>query len=170
MSADTVLAIGGRRVMGALLATARQMQIDQSELLCRLFDALIDPVLSYGCQMWGPAVCARLLTHEHAVDRKLCPVEGVHINFLRGACSLPDCSHEWTVLAKYDRRARLVRWLSLADCTLWLRVRKMELGRLVREAMKANMLEPPARGRGIPREQRVCKLCHPQGVVAVEDT
>ena len=124
--------------MGALLARARQMQIDQSQLLCRLLDALVDPILSYGCQIWGPAVCARLLTHADAVDRKRNPGEGVHIDCLRAACSLPDCSHKWTVLAEYGRRPLLVRWLQLS-ARFWGRVRGMDEGRLVREAMTANI-------------------------------
>ena len=138
VSAATALAVPARKAMGALLARARQMQIDQSQLLCRLFDALVDPILSYGCQIWGPAVCARLLTHADAVDRKRNPGEGVHIDFLRAACSLPDCSHKWTVLAEYGRRPLLVRWLQLS-ARFWGRVRGMDEGRLVREAMTANI-------------------------------
>jgi len=114
------------------------MQIDQSQLLCRLYDALVDPVLSYGCQVWGPAVCAELLTHERAVDRKHNPAEGVHVDFLRSACSLPDSSHKWTVLAEYGRHPLLVRWLALA-ARFWCRVREMDAGRLVKEAMAANI-------------------------------
>jgi hypothetical protein len=40
-----------------------------------------------------------------------------------------------------------------------------------REAGGTNraLREPPSRGRGIPREERVCKLCQAEGRVAIED-
>jgi len=137
-SAATALAQSGRRAMQALLARARQLRVDQSALLCTLFDALVDPILSYGCQIWGPSVCTQLLSHVHAVDRTRCPAEGVHIDFLRQACSLPESSHKWTVLAEYGRRPLLVHWLLLA-VRFWQGVKQMESGRLVREAMEANI-------------------------------
>jgi hypothetical protein len=136
-AADT-LATAGRRVMAWLLARARQLGITQSALLCRLFDAVVDPVLSYGCQVWGPKVCERLLTPATALDRKHNPGDAAHIDFLRMAAGLPTFSHKWTVLAEYGRRPLVVRWLALAT-RFWVRVRCMQPGRLVREALECNI-------------------------------
>jgi len=62
----------------------------------------------------------------------------VHLDFLRMAAGLPTFAHKWTVLAEYGRRPLLVRWLALT-ARFWVRVKGMQPGRLVREAMEANI-------------------------------
>jgi hypothetical protein len=132
------LAAAGRKVMAWLLSRARQLRITQSALLCRLFDALVDPVVSYGCQVWAPGLCERLLTPGAALDRTKNPGEAAHIDFLRTAGGLPTFSHKWSVLAEYGRQPLLVRWLALT-VRFWGRVRLMPPGRLLREAMDSNI-------------------------------
>jgi len=138
LAAASHLAQAGRRAMHALLGRARQLQLDQSALLCRLFDGVVEPILSYGCQIWGPAVCAERMSSLHALDRKFNPGDAVHIDFLRCLGGLPPCSHKWSVLAEFGRRPLLLRWLVLS-VRLWLKVKAMPPGRLLREAMNDNV-------------------------------
>ena len=137
-AAAAALATAGRRVVTWLLARARQLQITQSALLCYLFDTLVDPVVSYGCQVWAPAVCEHLLNPDVALDRKANPAEAAHIDFLRMAAGLPTFSHKWTVLAEYGRRPLLVKWLTLT-ARFWVRVKGLQPHRLLRQSLIANI-------------------------------
>jgi len=137
-SAAATLAQSGRRAMTALLGRARQMQIDQSKLLCHLFDSLVCSVISYGCQIWGPALCLDSLHADDPLDRKRNPGDAVHLDFLRSMAGLPHMSHKWTVLAEFGRQPLLVQWLALAG-RFWHRVRLMPPGRLLREAVTASI-------------------------------
>jgi hypothetical protein len=51
---------------------------------------------------------------------------------------LPSMSHKWTVLAEFGRQPLLVQWLALVG-RFWQRVQQMEPGRLLREAVTANI-------------------------------
>ena len=52
--AADALACSGRKALHALLPRLRQHHISQFDLRCRMFDVLVEPVLSYGSQVWGP--------------------------------------------------------------------------------------------------------------------
>jgi len=132
------LATAGRKVGAWLQSRARQLRITQSALLCRLFDALVDPVVSYGCQVWAPGLCEPLLSPGEALHRTKNPGDAAHVDFLRTAAGLPTSSHKWSVLAEYGRQPLLVRWLALT-ARFWGRVRLMPPGRLLREAMDSNI-------------------------------
>jgi len=118
-----VRAAHSRNAVFSLLGRARSLQWDQSDLLCRLFDQLVEPVLSYGCQIWGPCVAAGVLRpppvppapHVFArmLDRKLVPAEAVQLDFIRYISGLPPCSPKWITLAEFGRRPMLLRWLEL---------------------------------------------------------
>jgi hypothetical protein len=47
-------AVGGRRAMHAALSMSKRAKLTQPAFKLRVFDALDEPVLSYGCQVWGP--------------------------------------------------------------------------------------------------------------------
>ena len=116
-------AAAGRGAMLALLGRARVLHLDQSDLLCRLFDHLVEPVLSFGCQVWGSTVAEAALrpprsgAAPHALygvlDRVKVAAEGVHLDFLRRLGGLPTCSHRWITLAEFGRRPLLLRWAKL---------------------------------------------------------
>ena len=133
-------AVAGRKAMYALLGRTRALHLNQSDLLCRLFDQLIEPGLSYGCQVWGPALADKVLSpatwqsqssqadtqrpphrFDHVLNRKFVPAEAVHLDYLRHIGGLPSCSQRWITLAEFDRKPLVVRWLALA-ARLWERL------------------------------------------------
>ena len=52
------------------------------QLRCRLYDAVVKPVLSYGCEFWMP------LVSESSLEE----LERVHLNFLRRLLDVPRVS------------------------------------------------------------------------------
>ncbi len=69
--------------------------INQSAFLCRMFDQLVNPILSYGCQVWGPDVCLNALAMKDVLNRIEVVQDGVHIDFLRRIGGLPSSSPLW---------------------------------------------------------------------------
>jgi hypothetical protein len=63
--------------MHALLFRCRQHHIMQPDFKLRLFDILVEPVLSYGCQIWGPEIFAGKLNNFLVI-----PSEKVHLSYL----------------------------------------------------------------------------------------
>ena len=63
--------------MHALLSQCRQHHIVQPDFKFRLFDILVEPVLSYGCQIWGPEIFVGKLKNPLKL-----PSEKVHIKQL----------------------------------------------------------------------------------------
>jgi hypothetical protein len=77
--APAALAASGTRAMHALLTHARRAGVTQFDMKSRLFDALVEPALSYACQVWGPFVFGRALGSK-PFDSK---AEKAHSSFLR---------------------------------------------------------------------------------------
>lgn len=63
--AVAVRAKAGRFAMQSLMGRVRVLRLDQSDIVCRLFDQLVEPVLSFGCQIWGPPSLLLLLLSLH---------------------------------------------------------------------------------------------------------
>ena len=124
-----VRAKAGRFAMQSLMGRVRALRLDQSDIVCRLFDQLVEPVLSFGCQIWAPAVIERALapraqrgrpgselqrpphTLDNVLDRVLVEAEAVHLDFLRQVGGLPPCSQKWVTLAEFGRKPLLHKWL-----------------------------------------------------------
>jgi hypothetical protein len=136
--------------MYAMLAAMKSQHVNQSSFLCRLFDQLVYPVLSYGCQVWGPDIFHDRYTSPQAmVDRSKNPIEGVHIDFLRILGGLPSSSPLWILFTEFARTPLHFHWLVL--CTrFWVKAvgplkrpdlaaMETESNVLLREAMVDNI-------------------------------
>jgi len=47
------LAMSGKKAVFALRRRCAELRISDPALQCQLFDALVKPVLSYGCEVWS---------------------------------------------------------------------------------------------------------------------
>ncbi len=47
------LAMSGKKAVFALRRRCAELRISDPTLQCQLFDALVKPVLSYGCEVWS---------------------------------------------------------------------------------------------------------------------
>ena len=59
----------GSKAMYAAWAKLRALGITQVDMMCRVFDALVFPVVSYGCQIWGPDVFHNKFDSSHIISR-----------------------------------------------------------------------------------------------------
>jgi hypothetical protein len=121
----------GQGALGAMLHRCRQRKINNVFVRCRLFDALVRPVLNYGCEIWGPACIA--LGASHA-DRK--EVEGMHLGFLRA--SLGIHKHSSTpaaaIMTELDRVPLVLAWLQ--QCIrFWNKLSRRPANDLARQAL-----------------------------------
>lgn len=77
--AADALAVSGSKAMHALLARCRRSHLTQFDIKCRMFDVLVEPVLSYASHIWGPQVFV-----THLRDRPFSTqADKVHTSFLR---------------------------------------------------------------------------------------
>ena len=59
--------------------------------MCNLFNALVLPILSYGCEVW--------FWHHDASSMVTKVLEGVHLQFLRGLLGVKRTTHHFIALA-----------------------------------------------------------------------
>jgi hypothetical protein len=80
LGALDALAAAGNRAMQTLQSRCRQQRLTQFDVKCRLSDALVEPILSYGSHVWGPDIfrCSRFRAKpcDNSADK-------VHLAFLR---------------------------------------------------------------------------------------
>jgi hypothetical protein len=75
------LATSGTKAMHALLGRFRKERITQYDMKCRMFDIMVEPVMSYACHVWGPELfCGGL--HRRPGLRQ-CAADKVQLAFLR---------------------------------------------------------------------------------------
>jgi hypothetical protein len=112
------LATAGRRAMHAVLTMCSKQHISQPDIKMRMFDALVKPVLSYGCQVWGPELFHRKVTPAAALKT---PAEAVHVDFLRMMAGVGRTVKHHLLLADFMRYPIMWHWVVLA-VRWWLRL------------------------------------------------
>lgn len=77
--ASDALAASGSKAMHAVLTRCRRADLTQFDIKTRMFDALVEPVVSYASHIWGPLIFAKKL-HSGPFNTQ---AEKVHSSFLR---------------------------------------------------------------------------------------
>lgn len=131
------LAVKGVRASHALIMRLKSRKIHIPAFKCRIFDALVRPVLSYGCQIWGPDMLfdmdlQKTLSAQHN------PLEAVHINFLRMTSGLGKNVYSWALLKEFKRQPLQLHWLTLA-LRFWNNLRNMDTDRPAHAAFAADV-------------------------------
>jgi hypothetical protein len=124
------LALSGTRAMHSLLSKCAQHHITQPAFKLRLFDILVEPVLSYGCQIWGPEACSKQIDTplDNAADK-------VHLEYLRHLAGVGKSTPSHMLLREYDRYPIMWHWLTLA-VRFWLKAVKLPSSELVHRTLK----------------------------------
>jgi hypothetical protein len=100
--------------MNAVLGRCRQQSITQFDLKCRIFDTLVEPVMSYGSQVWGPEVFASQVASTQVTRySKWCAADRVHVSFLRMMAGAGNGCVE-VLLRDFNRRPVMHHWVILA--------------------------------------------------------
>ena len=86
------------------MATQKGRAIEEEEIqpLCNLFNALVLPILSYGCEVW--------FWNHDASSMVTKVLEGVHLQFLRGLLGVKRTTHHLISLAEFGRYPLAVHW------------------------------------------------------------
>ncbi len=95
------LAKAGRQAMHAMRRRAWELGAGAEEHQVRLFDILVKPILSYGCEVWGVDLLGR---PDSAPER-------VHRWFCRRVLGLPQGASSAVVLAELGRWPLHVQWV-----------------------------------------------------------
>jgi hypothetical protein len=119
-AAPAELAAKGQRALHLLLGRMKSHHINQSSFLCRVFDQVIKPVVSYGCHVWGPDIFYDKISIGNILSRTKNPLEGVHIDFMRHLGGLPSSSPLWILYSEFQRTPLLFHWLALC-ARFWAR-------------------------------------------------
>ncbi len=125
-------AASGRAALFKMQARCRASSLRQPDLLCRLFSNLVEPVISYGCQVWGPEYFNKLDGPWGDA------MHGVHTVFLRMLCGVGPSTHTRTLLREFSQQPLVFHWAALA-ARFWNRLCKMRQSRLLRQAFLANI-------------------------------
>ena len=123
----------GRQALFALTAQLRRRRLRTPDFARRLFDLLVDPAFSYGCQIWGPDKFVEALRDPMSVGLQRIPLE-----FARTFCGLGSSAHRLTLLRELGMFPVFHHWLCLA-VRMWNRLKGMDSKRLFRIAFDANV-------------------------------
>ena len=105
------LTTSGARAMHALLSRCSGLHIHSPQLMLRLFDSLVRPVLSYGCEVWG--LDYGMQVHGHLVElragtetrRKVKPdgQELLHKKFVKRVLGVCDSTPDIIIMGEVGR-------------------------------------------------------------------
>jgi hypothetical protein len=102
----------------------------------RLFKVLVEPILSYGCQIWGPDLCTKHWGYNRALHNTL---ERVQLNFMRIVSDLPKTADSWVVLKEHGAYPLQHHWIVLC-ARFWRRVLDMPHTSISRQTMMADIM------------------------------
>ncbi len=86
-----------QRTIFALRRRCADLKINDPAIVCWLFDALIKPVLSYGCELWVDEPATKSL-------------EAIHRSFLKSLLGVNDTTPSQIVIAKFGRFPLILFW------------------------------------------------------------
>ena len=112
-----------KKALFGVVRHARAQQIHDTQLLFKLFDALVLPILMYGSQVWG--VYADLVA---AADR-------MHLKFLKAVLRVPGSTDTLVLLRELGRKSMFDVMLE-RQWAYWCRLQNVHKDRLIAIAMK----------------------------------
>lgn len=131
-----VLADKGRNAMHALVSRLRQHNISQFDMRCRMFDVLVEPVLSYGAQVWGAHMLSKWLFKRGGAA---CAADSVHHQFLCSTVGVAAVGKNRDVLLREFHRISLpYRWALLVT-SWWEKLKGMHNTRIAHQAWLADI-------------------------------
>jgi len=91
------LATAGQRAIFALRRRCADLKINDPTIVCQLFDALVKPILSYGCELWVNEPPTKSL-------------EAIHRSFLKSLLGVNDTTPSRIVLAEFGKFPLILLW------------------------------------------------------------
>ena len=120
-----------KRAMFGLHSRCQQLHIHDPIVKCKLFDALVKPILCYGCEVWSIG----------GNKAALAELERTEIGFLKMLLGVQTHTSTLHVLAEFGRYPLQLSWQALAEKYL-NRMEKMESNRMLKQAFIADCSLP----------------------------
>lgn len=124
----------GRKAMYAMVRRCYALGIHNVHLKCHLFDNLVKPILSYGCEIWCP-----LLLHKHGIATSskgaASQMEQLHLCFLYQCLGVRRSTPTLPLLYELQREPLAVGWLKQA-VRFWNKVHARRPSDLTKRAMQ----------------------------------
>jgi hypothetical protein len=116
----------------SILRRAKEIGLLSPRLLCRLFDSLMRPSLTYGSEIWG--VELGLLDHEKAGSVAY-SIEKVHLQFLKRILGVKKSTVSSHVRGEFGRHPVVMNiWMLIMK--YFFRLQNMDESRLLRKAFE----------------------------------
>jgi len=96
--------ISGRKAMHSTRSRMSALKLNSPDMACRLFDVMVEPVLSYGAEIWATEFLCKVDPFDN-------PSEKVQLDFLRGMFGVRQSTANVVVLAEAGRRPLALRWI-----------------------------------------------------------
>ena len=125
-----------RKAMHALLGRSRAQSLHSIDLLCHLFDALVKPILCYGCEVWAVDWVAGMCRAGNLASGA--GEESVHKPFLRHIMGVCKSTSGAAMYKDLNRTPIPMFWLRMA-AKLWNRALSRPAGDLLRAALLENV-------------------------------
>ena len=139
-NAPSHLLEAGERALHSLYRRCIEHHIDTPNIMCKLFDSLITPVLSYACETWA---------HSPGITTTLNRFEVLHRRFLRRIAGMHHTTLNAAVYGEFGRTPLSLHWLRLS-ANFFSRLANLPNGRLAKHALLETLhLEQHGRSTGL---------------------
>ena len=127
-----------QRALFALQARCAELNIMDIQLRCTLYDAVVKPVLSYGCEVWMP------LVSESSLEE----LERVHLSFLRRVLHVPRMASAKHMYAETGRLPHRIFWWQ-QSIKYMHHLTSLNPTKLVRRALTADCMQELGWGQAV---------------------
>ena len=121
--AADALAASGSKAMHAVLTRCRRANLTQFDIKTRMFDVLVEPVLSYASHIWGPLSFGKRLRASPYATKS----EGVHTSYLRIMAGASKSTCLDVIYRDFHRMPVMYHWVVLA-VRWWTKLRTARQG------------------------------------------
>ena len=128
-------ATAGSAALHGMLYKCVEAKLERPDIVCSLFDKLVLPVLSYGCQVWGPYMFSKWI--RNPLSRGNEP-ERVHTDFLRQLSGMPRFVHKASLYKEMGRDPLMLQWLVLT-ARFWNSLSEKDTEAIAHVALKDNV-------------------------------
>lgn len=154
-----------RAALHSCRARCAALGIESAPVQLQLFSTMVDSVLSYGAEVWGPQLVAKAAGGCGSAG---CAAEKLHLSFLRHLLGVRQGTPNAVVLAETGQRPLWMRWL-LRAARLWNRALAEPPDSLVRQAVAASAAQAAEPGsRGPARQPWAQQLAAGLAAVGIE--
>jgi len=123
----------GRKAMFAMIRRCHELEVYNVHVQCHLFDALVKPVLNYGCEVWGPMLTSQGISHNPTSIGG--EVEKLHLCFLHQCLGIRRSTAVAAIMHELGREPIAACWVRQA-VRFWNKIQARPEGDLVKVAMR----------------------------------